>query len=278
MIRIITDTASDITAKQAEKLNVHLMPISVTFGDDPYDQLRDEDFTHFYEKQATSETMATTSLISPGEYLEVFQKAKNAGETLIVIPLSSKLSGSFQSAELAKNMAEYKDIHIIDTNQIATAQRIVVEYAACLRDEGKSAEEIVDAVLDVSGRIRLYASLDTLKFLVKGGRISKTAGFMGSMLSIKPIICIEDGAVSAAGKAKGREAANKKILSFIDGEFDPEFPVHFLYTANREAANGFIALATAEHDIKNSVVYPIGGVIGTHAGPNAVGMAWVQKK
>ena len=277
MIRIITDTASDITAKQAEKLNVHLMPISVTFGDDPYDQLADEDFSGFFEKQATSETMATTSLISPGEYLEVFEKARDAGETLIVIPLSSKLSGSFQSAELAKNMTEYENIHIVDAKQVTTGQRIVVEHAVRLRDEGKSAEEIVAAVLDVAGRIRLYASLDTLKYLVKGGRISKTAGFMGSMLSIKPIIGVEDGAVTAAGKAKGREAANKKILSFVTGNFDPAFPVLFIYTANREATDNFAKQASEAFGLKNTITYPIGGVIGAHAGPNAVGIVWVEK-
>lgn len=277
MIRIITDTASDITAKEAAKLNIHLMPISVTFGSEPYDQLADETFTAFYEKQANSETLPTTSLISPGEYLEVFEKARDAGETLIVIPLSSKLSGSFQSAELAKNMSEYEDIHLIDAKQVALGQRIVVELAARLRDEGKSAEEIVATVLDVAKRTRLYASLDTLKYLVKGGRISKTAGFMGSMLSIKPIICVEDGAVSAAGKAKGRDASNKKLLGFMSGDFDPAFPVVFGYTGNRDAMDGFMAMAKESLGLKNTVVHPVGGVIGTHAGPGAVAVSWVEK-
>ncbi|MCL2356705.1 MAG: DegV family EDD domain-containing protein [Defluviitaleaceae bacterium] len=275
MIKIITDTASDITAKEAAQLNVHLMPISVIFGNEPYDQLADENFSEFYKRQAVAENLPTTSLISPGEYLEVFEKARDAGETLIVIPLSSKLSGSFQSAELAKNMAEYEDIHLIDAKQVAPGQRICVELAARLRDEGKSAQEIVAAVTDVAGRTRLFACLDTLKYLVKGGRISKTAGFMGSMLSIKPIICVEDGAITAAGKAKGREAANKKLLSLVTGGFDPNFPVIFAYSANRDATDNFAALATEALGIKNKKFCAVGGVIGAHTGPNTVAVSWV---
>jgi DegV family protein with EDD domain len=176
-------------------------------------------------------------------------------------------------------MSEYDDIHILDTRQATLSQRLLVEHAVQLRRENKSAEEIVDAVMDVSKRIRLYAVVDTLTYLVRGGRLSKTAGFMGTMLSIKPIISLQDGSILAAGKAKGREAANKKLLSYVneDSNFDPAFPIHFGYTGNREPLDNFIKSASESLNLKSTVTYPVGGVIGTHTGPNAIAVAWVVK-
>lgn len=280
VIRIITDTASDITLKQAEEMNVTILPISVTFNSEPYNQLGDETFTEFYEKLENSEAFPMTSLISPGTYLDVFEEAKNKGESVVVIPISSQLSGSFQSAQLAKNMAEYDDIHIVDTRQVTIGQRVLVECAVRLRDEKKSAGEIAAFVLDLSKRIRLYASLDTLKYLVKGGRISKAAGFVGSTFNIKPLITLKDGAVCAAGKAKGRSSANTMLAASIekDADFDPEFPFYFGYTANREQMDEFIKLAKEALTMPDITVHPIGGVIGTHVGPNAVAAIWVVKK
>jgi DegV family protein with EDD domain len=278
MIRIVTDTASDITKAQAEKMNITLMPVAVTFGSEPYNQLEDEDFTKFYETQKNSSESSTTSLISPGEFLDIFEDAKKNNDSVIVIPMSSKLSGTFQSAELAKNMSEYDDIHILDARQITIGLRILVEHAVRLRDENKSIEEIAASVMDVAKRTRLYASLDTLKYLVKGGRISKTAGFMGTALNIKPVIRVEDGAILATGKGRGNAGANKLLLEYVGekANFDPAFPFHFGYTGSREQLDVFAALAVEKFNLKNTKTYAIGGVIGTHTGPNAVAAVWVE--
>ncbi|MCL2576700.1 MAG: DegV family protein [Defluviitaleaceae bacterium] len=279
MIKIITDTASDITLKQANQMDITVLPISIAFDEGPYNQFEDEEFTQFYEKLESSEKSPTTSLISPGEYLDFFEKAKENGDSVIVIPISSKLSGSFQSAELAKNMSEYDNIHIIDAHQVVIGQRLLVEHAVRLRDEKKSVEEIVAAVTDVSKRIRLYAKLDTLKYLVKGGRISKTAGFMGTTLNIKPLVSLQNGSVSAVGKARGRDGANKALLKFINNDFnpDPAFPFCFGYTSSRELMDVFADLAITELKLSSVNIYPIGGVIGTHVGPSGVAAVWVEK-
>ena len=280
MIKIITDTASDITLKQAKEMDIELLALPVAFGETPYNQLSDEDFTKFYEMLENSKELPVSSLLSPEQYLKSFETAKENGDSVIVIPLSSKLSGTYQSVQLAKNMVEYDDIHIIDSNQAVMGLRILVEYAVRLRDSGKSAEEIAAAVSDASGRIRLYATVDTLKYLIKGGRLSKGAGIVGSALNIKPIVSLQDGAVKAVDKARGQNAAMKKLIQIIgeDMDFDPNFPFCFGYTKSKGQLDEFVKLAKEKFDLTNTIIYPIGGVIGTHAGPNAMAAVWMVKK
>lgn len=279
MIRIITDTASDITLRQAQEMDVTLLSMPVSFGQSPYDQLLDEDFTQFYHRLETEPVLPVTSLSSPGEYLALFEEAKERGDSVIAIPISSRLSGSYQSACAARDMTDYDDIHVVDARQALIGQRLMVEYAVRLRQEGVHAGEIARLVAEASGRVRLYGVLDTLKYLIKGGRISKSAGVVGSALGIKPLVCLQDGAVGTAGKARGRDGAAALLLQHIrdDMNFDPSFPFCFGYTQNREPVDAFAKLAEQEFGLQNCPVYPVGGVIGTHVGPNAVVAVWVVK-
>ena len=280
MIKIITDTASDITMKQAKEMDVTLLALPVNFGETQYDQLSDEDFTKFYEMLENSKELPVTSLLSPEKYLKVFEAAKKNRDSVIVIPLSSKLSGTYQSALLAKEMVEYEDIHIIDTNQALIGQRMLVEYAVSLRDSGKNTKEIVANVSDASGRIRLYAVVDTLKYLIKGGRLSKGVGIVGSALHIKPIVALKDGAVSTVDKVRGQDGAMKKLIQIIseDMDFDPDFPFCFGYTKSKGQLDELSKLAKERFNLSNTMTYPIGGVIGTHAGPNVMAAVWMVKK
>lgn len=280
MIRIITDTASDITLAQAQNMDISLLSLPVTFGDVPYQQLKDDDFSIFYNMLETSKALPVTSLTTPGDYLEIFDAAKTAGDSVVVIPISSKLSGSMQSAVLAKEMAAYDSIHIIDTNQAMLGQRILVEHAVALRRQGKAPQEIAEQITRLSGRIRIFGLLDTLKYLIKGGRISKISGFMGTSLNIKPIVCLQAGAVGMAGKARGRSAAMEEMLGLIsrDADFDSDFPFMFGYTQNRKQLDEFIPLIHDRLGIEDGVIHPVGGVIGTHLGPNAIAAAWVVKE
>lgn len=279
MIKIITDTSSDITPEQAKKMDVTLLTLPVTFEDTAYDQLNDKNFERFYTLLETSKALPVTSLSTPGEYLDIFNEAKRNGDSVVVIPISSNLSGSFQSACVAKEMADYDDIHIVDALQAIVGLRMLVEQAVKLRAEQKSADEIAAHVLEVSKRIRLYGAVDTMKYLIKGGRVPKTAGVVGTALNIKPIVFLQDGFVRPAGKARGRNGAFEAMFKHIseDMDFDPSFPFCFGYTKDREQMDSFSKLAIEKFNLKNTMEYPIGGVVGTHLGPNSIIAAWVVK-
>jgi len=283
MIKIITDTSSDITLTQAKEMDIILLPLIVSFGEgQSYDQFADEDFTVFYNLLETCKELPVTSLSSPNDYLTHFEEAKQNGDEVVAIPISSKLSGSWQSAHLAKEMAGYDNIHIIDAKQAIIGQRLLVEHAVRLRAEGESAADIAASVTELSGRIRLYGTLDTLKYLIKGGRMPKTTGMIGTALNIKPVVFLEDGAVTAAGKARGRTAALSMMEKFIekDSDFDPNFPICFGYTKDKNPMDVFADSVKKNFNIANTNTkeYPVGCVIGTHIGPDAVVVVWVVKE
>ncbi|MCL2707235.1 MAG: DegV family protein [Dehalococcoidia bacterium] len=279
MIKIVTDTSSDITLKQAQEMDIILLALPVTFGDTPYHQLDDEDFTKFYDMHERSKVLPVTSQITPGQYLEVFENAKRNHDSVVVIAMSSRLSGTWQSAHIAKDQVDYNDIHIIDSLSASMGQRILVEYAVRLRQEGKGAGEITALISEARGRIRLCGTVDTLKYLIKGGRVSKSMGIVGSALSIKPILCLENGAIRMAGKARGFGGATKKMIEFIsnDMHFDPSFPFCCGYTKAKGHLDMFSQLVKEEFKLKNIKIYPVGGVIGTHVGPNALIAVWMVK-
>lgn len=280
MIRIVTDTASDMTREQARSMDVTILSLPVTFGETPYIQLDDEHFTLFYDLLEHSKVLPVTSLTSPGEYLEIFEDAKKNRDSVVVIPISSQLSGSWRSACLAKEMADYEDIHIIDGLQVIIGQRLLVEHAVKLRQDGYSARDIAEKVLSLSKRIHVYGALHTLKYLIKGGRISKSAGAVGSVLQIKPVVSLQGGSVVMAGKARGWDGALALLLQNIGKypDFDPSFPFCFGYTKSKEPLDAFAALTKDTFKLSQSVAYPIGGVIGTHIGPNAIAAVWVVKE
>lgn len=279
MIRIITDTASDITGLQAAAMDVARVPLRIHFDEAPYDPLADEDFSQFYSLLESSKSLPTTSQTSPGDYLPLFQDAKEHGDTVIAILLSGALSGTVQSAHIAKDMAAYNNIHIIDSRQAIIGQRLLVEYAVRLRDEGKSAACIVDTITDALGRIRLFGALQTLKYLRKGGRIPKSTEMVGTVLGIKPIISLQQGSIVMAGKARGHAGAMTAMVKLIgeNTRFDPAAPVYFGYTQDEKAARNFRKLATVKYHLTNTAFHPVGPVVGTHIGPGAFAVAYLVK-
>lgn len=280
MIRILTDTASDITPAQAAKMGVELVTIGVHFASTAYDQPADEDFGQFYELLESEKNLPTTSQPAPGDFLPHFTAAKQAGDSLVAILLAGGLSGTVQSAHVAKEMAEYDDIYIIDSKQAAMGQRLLVDYALRLRDSGALAPDIAAVVQSAAPRVRLFAAIDTLKYLRKGGRIPKTAELLGSALGIKPLIELRDGAIEMAGKTRGRAGAVTGLMKLMaeNDNFDPAMPVYFAYTQNDIPCRNFRKLAVQKFRLKNSTVWPVGPTIGTHIGPGGFAAAWLVKE
>lgn len=279
-IRIITDSTSDIDVVQAKKLGVTIIPLKVIFGDKEYKDGVDISIEGFYDKLVTAEKLPTTSQPSPDDFLSSFLEAKKANDSVVVILISGKLSGTVQSAVIAKELAEYEDIHIVDSQITITGLRFLVEHAVKLRDEGKSATEIALALEDLKDRIVLLAMMDTLEYLYKGGRLSKSSAILGSLLKFKPIITLKDGVIAVVGKERGTNKGIAKILEIIEerGHIDENYPLYFGFTAEDSKTKQLMDSVKERFGFTSGSIHPVGCVVGTHAGPGACVITFISKK
>ena len=279
MIQIVTDSASDITLKQAEEMNIQIVPLTILFEDGVCPQETDEDFQIFYERLIKENGLPKTSQPTPNKYLEIFRLAKELGDDVLVITLSGGLSGTVQSAKLAKDLAEYERIEIIDSKQAILTQRMLVEYAVKLREQGKTLEEITERVLEQREKLTVCGMLDTLTYLKKGGRIPASMALLGNLLRIKPVIILKNSVLEQLGKARGRRDGLKMLCTQMEeAEIDLDFPVYFGYTLDPEPSKQFQMEMEQKFQLKNTKLYPVGGVIGTHVGPNCVAVAFAVKE
>lgn len=196
---------------------------------------------------------------------------------MICILVSSKLSGTIQSAMLAKDMVEYDHIYIVDSLAATCPNRFLADHAVRRANEGADARTILTELEALKGRVRIVAVVDTLEYLCKGGRLSRTAAVIGEMAKVKPIVTVRDGEVAVAGKCLGRNKAASTMLKMIgEQEIDPAFPVYTLYSYGTENCEQFEErLQAAGYQAKERV--QIGATVGTHIGPGAYGAAFVEK-
>ncbi|TAH72886.1 MAG: DegV family protein [Anaerolineaceae bacterium] len=278
-IRIITDSTSDISINQAVQMNITLVPLKVIFGDMEYKEGVDITIDGFYEKLVKAERLPTTSQPSPDDFLKYFKEGKEAGDSIIVLVIAAKLSGTYQSAMIAKEMADYDDIHIIDSDTTTCALRILVEQAVKLRDEGAKTDDIVASLMELKDRVVLLAMVDTLEFLHKGGRLSKSSAILGTLLKFKPIINVKEGAIGVVGKERGVNKAIGRILEVMDefGEIDTEYPVHLGFTAQDDQCKVLKDKLTEKYRLNGMIMHPVGCVVGTHAGPGACVVTYVKR-
>ena len=279
MIRLLIDSASDYLLSEAQEKNIDFVSLNVHFEDKSYRDGVDIEFDEFYEMLATSESFPKTSQPSPETFLEKFQVAKDNGDELICILLSSGISGTCQSAHLAKNMVEYDNIHIIDSLTATNAVRLIIDYAYDLIQQGLSVNEIVEKVESFKTRINILISPDTLDYLCKGGRVSKTAAAIGNLANLKPIITVTpEGTVDVIKKCVG---LNKTVRTIIDGikaakpdENYALYPVYAYKTDNIEK----LEAALTKEGIKFQDRKEIGSTIGAHIGPGAFGVIYVKSE
>lgn len=277
-IQIITDSACDLTVEEAKELNIIMIPLKTYFGDTEY--LDGVTLTHdqFFEKLIETDALPTTSQISPYEYEQYFEKIAKDGDTAICLTLSSKLSGCYQSACIAAT--DYSEnIFLVDSENACMGQRLLVEYAVRLREQGLSAQEIVNTLNEDKKKIRLVALLDTLEYLKKGGRISAMTAMAGNLLSIKPVIAIMHGEVVVLGKARGSKAGNNKLTELMQKEGNIDFtkPYCLAYSGlSDHLLQKYIEdyAYLYEGHTEHLPITSIGCAIGTHIGPGAIGVAF----
>ena len=281
-LRILTDSSADMEPEEFMARDVICVPLSVTFGDEIFHDGFEISKDEFYRLLVTRDVHPQTSQPSPEEFLREFLKAKEAGDDIIAIVLASGLSGTIQSATIAKDMADYDRITVVDSLTVATGLRMLLDIAVGMRDDGASAEDIAAMVKQVQPRIRIYAVVDTLEYLYRGGRLNKATATVGGLVNVKPLICVENeaGKVNLIGIGVGKERAAKKLVSIIEAdEKDPAFPIYFPYSHDRKNVDALIETLDPEHKyLDNKHCYNLGPTIGTHIGAAAFGITYVVKE
>ena len=276
-VRIIVDSTTDLIPSVKEK--VETVPLTVRFGDEEFIDGVTIDHKMFYEKLIESDVIPTTSQATPSAFVPYFDKIKENGDTAVVITVSSKLSGTYQSACIAAE--DYDNIYVVDSGSVTIGAGILVEYALSLSDSGLSAEEIADKLEEKKDSVIIVAMLDTLEYLKKGGRISAAVAFAGGVLNIKPVVSVEKGEIMMLGKARGSKQGNNLLVQEIQkaGGVDFDRPLLLGYTGltdtllKKYVEDSKALWAHAKSGLNSSV---IGSVIGTHVGPGAVAVAFFK--
>lgn len=278
-VRIVIDSTADVTPDVKEQLTV--VPLTVNFGAEEY--IDGVTITHkeFYEKLVERDVLPTTSQPTPEAFAKVYRQAQEAGEQVVVITVSSKLSGTYQSAAIAAE--DFPGVvYVVDSKNVALASGILAEFALRLANEGVDAPGIAAALTEERENVRLIAMLDTLEYLKKGGRISKAVAFAGGILSIKPVVCIQDGEIIVLGKARGSKQGNNLLIKEIEAAGGVDFtkPLLLGYTGLSDALLRKYIQDSAflwEGNVTELPTTIVGSVVGTHAGPGAVAVAFFKK-
>ncbi len=270
-MRIITDSTSDLSPEYCARRNIEMLSLRVSFGAEEYLDKRTITNAEFYDRLAACRELPKTSMLSIGDFEEVFHRFSD--EEIVVILISSELSGTYQSAVMAREDAKRGDIYIIDSRVAAVALGLLVETACRLRDAGRPAGEVAREVERLSGKVRLYGAVDTLHYLIKGGRLPKTVGMVAEALHFKPIMTLENGKLVKKETARGKKAAIDRLIRIAQEEskIDPALPIGFA-GFNNPAELG--QLKAAFPGFQDSMVLEIGSVIGTHVGTGGLIIAF----
>lgn len=280
-LQILVDSGCDVDRELIRRYDLKVISLRTYFGEE---EIFDVNMTHeeFFERLISDPNHPTTSQPSPIEFINAFSEAKEAGDEVVAIFISGKLSGTFQSARLAALESGYDKIYLVDSENATLGTRMLVELACRLKDAGKTASEIAEVLEKKKKDVRLFAVLDTLSYLQKGGRISKTVAMAGNLLSIKPLVTVVDGEVLMAGKAHGMKKGERMMTKLIqeNGDIDFDLPYCVAYSG--------LSPAPLESYINNNQDYwhkslselpvcTIGSTIGSHVGPGAIGVMYFAK-
>lgn len=279
-IRILTDSTSDISPAEAREMGIDVVPLRVIIDGKAYTEGVDIQIDEFYPKLAEAKALPTTSQPAPEQFLAYFEKARDRGDELIVLLISSHLSGTIQSAQIAKGICGYDKIYIIDSLNAIVSLRLLVEYGLKLIEQGKSAGEIIAQLEEDKSRIVLLAMVDTLKYLHKGGRLSAASAKVGTLLHIKPLLTLKNGEMVVMDKVRGVKSAMQRLIDEIArrGKPDRNMPLYFGYTYIKDTCLTFAENVEQKYKTISKKVCPIGCVIGTHVGPGGFVLVYLPEK
>lgn len=276
--KIIVDSTVDLMPEY--KTAVQTVPLTVRFGDTEYIDGVTIDNKRFYEMLVESDVLPTTSQATPDAFIKEFDTIKENGDSAVVITISSKLSGTYQSAVIAA--ADYENIYVVDSGSVTLGSGILTERACALAADGLDAKSIAEKLEEEKKKIVIVALVDTLEYLKKGGRISKSVALAGSVLNIKPVLSLVDGEIHMLGKARGSKMGNNLLVEEIKktGGVDFQKPVLLGYSGLSDAML-VKYIEDSRHiwdgNLEKMRYTTIGSVIGTHVGPGAIGVAFFKK-
>ena len=281
-VQIVIDSACDMPKSTADNLGLHYLPLRTIFEDQEYLDGVTLTGEEFYEKLIETDATPKTSQIPPADFEAAFEKIVEAGDTALCITVSSQVSGTYQSAMIAAERFGDKVI-VVDSLNVTIGEQLLALRAVRLRDEGWNAWEIAEILNHEKKRIRLIALLDTLEYLKKGGRISSTAALAGTLLSIKPVIAVQDGKLEMMGKARGSKNGNNKLKEMIQNSRGIDFDRPFMLAYSGLSDHILRKYITDSHEIYEGKtdhlpVCMIGSTIGAHAGPGAIGVAFFENE
>lgn len=271
-IKIVTDSTSYMDKAYVNEENISVVPLNYVFDGESFVEGFKGEYDEFFKKLATTDLFPTTSQPPAGDFYEVFTEAFDEGyDEIIAIVLSSKLSGTYNSAVLAKNMLEDKRISIIDSESAASNMRFLVEDAVNMAKEGRSSEEIVEFIEKKKKTMKILLTPGTLEYLARGGRMSSLQSTIGNLLSIKPIIQLIDGKLELLEKVRGRNNALSKVLSYINDDVQRIGVCHIL-----NEAEAIKVKARLEEKYPNAIITldDLGPVVGAHLGPETIGICF----
>ena len=276
MIKIVTDSTNYLPAVEVKKNDVRVVPLNVHFGkDQTFQEGVTIDNDQFYAMLAEAPELPTTSQPSPGQFLEVFSELTEAGHDVLCLVISSKLSGTYQSALDAKHMLPDAKIVVIDSYTTASPLGLMVITAAEMAASGCTMEEIVARIEQMRDDMKLYFVVDTLEYLQKGGRIGAAAAFLGTLLKIKPILMLDDGVIKPLDKVRSKRKAIQRLLAELESHVSPDQPVQAIAMHAQAPEEGHVLEAEVNRrfNCRRTFFGEVGPVIGTHTGPGLLGAA-----
>jgi len=279
LIRMIVDSTSDLTKKECMSMGLEVLPLTIHFEGETYLDGIDLTPAEFYEKMRNAQTLPTTSQVNPGQFEQAFKPHIDNGDDILVITISSKLSATMQSAMIAAQTVCPERIHLVDSLSASFGEALLIRQAVKLRDTGKyTAAEIAKAITELVPRLRLYAVVDTLKYIKMGGRLSGSAAFIGGVLGITPIIEVIDGLVESIGKVRGEKAGMRALQQYIEKSgLDEAYGIGFGNADDSAKMERYIEFLEPSLGGAEIFTGDLGSVIGAHIGPGVVGCAYIGK-
>ncbi len=277
-VKIITDSTADLELEELKAFGVEMAPLSVIFDGKSYKDGTELSKDDFYRMQAEADKLPSTSQVNPDEFVEKFRPHVDNGDEVIGIFISSKISGTYQSALIAKDIIGSDNIYVIDSKTATMALGLLVREAVKMRDSGMSASDMAQKLTELVERTEFVAIVDTLKYLKMGGRISATTAMIGGVLGISPVVAFNDGALESVGRVKGKKAKIDYLLKLLsDKPADPGYLFGFAHSRAYDEASEIRGIIMNDYPDSDSFICELGATIGTHAGPGAFGMAYVRK-
>lgn len=279
MIHIVTDSTADLPKKVVEEYGIHVVPLTVHFGDEEFQDGVNLSTEEFYERLASSPVMPRTSQPSAAAFAQVYEEISQPGDTILSFHISSSLSGTHQSALLAARQFDDRQIEVVDTRLVSMALGMVVMRAAGAKNRGLDAEEILAECQRAAGATQVIFVVDTLDYLQKNGRIGKAQALVGGLLNVKPILMLEDGVVAPLEKIRGSAKARRRLIEKAQTLVPPDTvdEVALLHAAAEDQATAVAEQLRAAFPSVNFHIAELGPTVGAHAGPGTVGVAIVGR-